>query len=64
MAYLGSIPLRYAPFGRGTGPVWLDNVQCHSNESLLVNCGHRGLGVISSYCGHSYDAGVQCVGII
>ena len=56
---LGSIPVA---FGGGSGPIWLDNVQCRGNESSVINCFHRGLGVTASYCTHSYDAGVQCIG--
>ena len=57
---IGSVPLTLG--GGGSGPIWLDNVQCHGNESSIINCSHRGLGVTASYCSHSYDAGVQCVG--
>ena len=59
---VGSVPLRNAPFGHGMGPVWLDNLYCLGNESSLFNCSHRGLGIISTYCDHSDDVGVQCVG--
>ena len=59
MTDLGSIPLT---FGGGSGPIWLDKVQCHGNETSVVNCSHRGLGVTASYCSHSNDAGVQCIG--
>ena len=60
--HVGSIPLRNAPFGRGVGPIWLDNLYCLGNESSLLNCSHRGLSVIATYCDHSDDVGVQCVG--
>uniref|UniRef100_A0A674MFA2 SRCR domain-containing protein n=1 Tax=Takifugu rubripes TaxID=31033 RepID=A0A674MFA2_TAKRU len=39
-------------YGQGTGPIWLDNVQC------LAQCRHRGFGVHN--CGHHEDAGVVC----
>ena len=60
--FVGSVPIRYARFGRGVGPIWLDNVHCLGNESLIFNCSHRGLGITSTYCDHSDDVGVQCVG--
>ena len=47
-----------AAFGRGSGPIWYDDVRCSGREANLTQCGHRGLGV--SYCGHSQDAGVIC----
>ncbi|KAJ8300514.1 hypothetical protein KUTeg_022033 [Tegillarca granosa] len=47
-------------FGRGTGPIWLDNVNCRGNESSISQCGNRGWGV--SNCDHREDAGVICPG--
>ena len=47
-----------AHFGQGTGPIWLDNVQCTGSESRLVNCTNRGIGIHN--CKHHEDAGVAC----
>ena len=44
-----------APFGQGTGPVFLRNVGCTGTESSLLSCSHR-----SGSCSHFQDAGVVC----
>ncbi|KAF7659221.1 hypothetical protein LDENG_00001350 [Lucifuga dentata] len=49
-----------AHFGRGTGPIWLDNVECTGEEAALTQCPHAGLG--QNNCGHGEDAGVVCLG--
>uniref|UniRef100_A0A8C3A699 Soluble scavenger receptor cysteine-rich domain-containing protein SSC5D n=1 Tax=Cyclopterus lumpus TaxID=8103 RepID=A0A8C3A699_CYCLU len=49
-----------AHFGRGTGPIWLDNVECTGDESALTHCTHPGFG--ENNCGHSEDAGAVCLG--
>ncbi|XP_022807798.1 deleted in malignant brain tumors 1 protein-like [Stylophora pistillata] len=47
-----------AALGRGTGPIWLDNVQCVGNEASILQCNHRGWRVHD--CRHDKDAGVVC----
>lgn len=49
-----------AHFGRGGGPIWLDNVVCEGQESAITHCTHLGFG--ENNCGHSEDAGVICLG--
>lgn len=49
-----------AHFGRGSGPIWLDNVVCTGEESALTHCTHNGFGI--NNCGHGEDAGVICLG--
>ena len=44
----------------GTGPIVLDDLLCTGDESRLVDCPHRGLGVHN--CDHSKDVGVRCIG--
>ncbi|XP_054474281.1 scavenger receptor cysteine-rich type 1 protein M130-like [Anoplopoma fimbria] len=49
-----------AHFGRGTGPIWLDNVGCNGEESALTQCTHPGFG--QNNCGHGEDASAICLG--
>lgn len=49
-----------AKFGRGKGPVWLDNLRCIGNESRLQDCPHNSYAVQN--CNHGEDAGVYCTG--
>ncbi|KAI5625087.1 deleted in malignant brain tumors 1 protein-like, partial [Silurus asotus] len=46
-----------AHFGQGSGPIWLDNVQCSGSESDITRCRHNGFGTHN--CSHG-DAGVTC----
>ena len=52
---------RFGFFGRGIGPVFVEEVQCNGLEGSLLECGNTGLGL--STCDHYEDAGVICQGI-
>ena len=47
-----------AHFGRGSGGILLNNLDCDGDEESLFQCSHNGLNVHN--CGHSEDAGVTC----
>ena len=50
-----------AHFDTGSGPIFLDDVQCTSSSSQLLECPSR--PILSHNCLHSYDAGVGCEGV-
>ena len=45
----------------GTGRIFLDNVICSSNDSVLAQCGHNGVGITMN-CDHSKDVAIKCNG--
>ncbi|KAB0373508.1 hypothetical protein FD755_015167 [Muntiacus reevesi] len=47
-----------AHFGKGTGPIWLNEVFCFGKESSIEECRIRQWGV--RVCSHDEDAGVTC----
>ncbi|XP_031969076.1 antigen WC1.1-like [Corvus moneduloides] len=48
----------YAPFGQGTGRIWLQPFFCRGTEEALEKCPHIGWG--RHFCGHESDVGVTC----
>ena len=51
-------PVYDAGYGMGTGPIFLDDVDCSGDEERLIDCEHNGISVHN--CRHYQDAGVYC----
>ena len=51
-----------AHFGAGSGPIFLDDVQCTSSASQLLECYSK--PILSHNCLHAADAGVECEGVL
>ena len=61
-AFVGGIAYSSAHFGAGTGSIVLDDVQCTSSASQLLECSSR--PILTHNCQHSEDAGVGCEGTL
>ena len=48
-------------YGRGTRPIWLDDVWCQGDELDILTCRHRGIGVY--YCRSYRFATAECLGV-
>ena len=58
---LGSVAVKNARYGEGSGPILLDDVHCTGSEATLLDC-NRGAALFASNCEHREDAGVRCQG--
>lgn len=47
-------------FGKGTGPIWLDDIQCLGTEPDLFTCRHN--GITEHICEHGEYASAECLG--
>ena len=54
----GGIAHKSARFGQGSGPIWLEALDCNGNEKNIKEC-KKGTPTFS-HCSHSEDAGVTC----
>ena len=61
LSFAGGKAYSNARFGTGSGPIFLDDVQCSSSSNQLLECPTR--PILSHNCLHSADAGVGCEGV-
>lgn len=49
-------------FGKGSGPIFLKDVDCKGSESSIMHCDHDGWKShdVNESCDHSMDVGVLC----
>jgi len=60
MSYTGAVVLSSVS-DRGSGPIFLDQLDCNGTENILLECNaFTGRGL--STCDHSQDVGVLCRG--
>ena len=48
-------------FGIGTGPIYLNGLNCSGNETRITDCQGLNPGSLT-FCTHQHDAGVICSG--
>jgi len=56
---VGAVAYSDAYFGSGSGPYYLDDVQCRGSEVSLLSCRQAVIGVHNCRAGN--EAGVKCV---
>ena len=58
----GASSLSQAYFGPGTGPIWLDNLNCDGAELRIADCPLGNGNTIGTHnCNHNEDAGIRCI---
>jgi len=60
LSYVDGRAFRNAHFGAGSGPIFLDEVECTLSTRQLLEC--SSLPILFHNCHHSDDAGVACEG--
>ena len=57
--YQAVIPIYDGYYAPGTGPIWLDDVNCTGIENDITECSHSGWGYHD--CSHSEDVAIVCL---
>lgn len=57
-----AVPLANAYYGPGSGPIYVDDLDCIGNETNIGQCDRKPLTV--NDCEHNEDAGLMCLGKI
>lgn len=60
LGFATGIAKKQGNFGRGSGPIWLDNMDCTGKEERIQECKHNGFNIQN--CHHGEDSGVVCKG--
>ena len=62
--FTGAIALGGAFYGEGTGPIYLDDTECSSNHTNLLECfeSNDAANIGEHNCQHSEDVSVICAG--
>lgn len=54
-----AIPIVDNRFGKGYGPVFLNNLNCEGEENNILNCQNP---LLVHFCTHEDDVGIVCPG--
>ena len=57
----GSEVLSGLPFGSGSGPIFIERLDCQGNEIHLLDC--VDIDLRHSSCTHQDDVSIQCNGV-
>ena len=62
IVYLGALAFSGSRYGWGSGPAYMDHVQCSGSEDTLLECSRGShIGDVGSVCKtHAIDASVYC----
>lgn len=55
----GGRVIKGGTYGGGSGPIWLDDLECNGTEARIQDCVHKPWG--TNNCGHNEDAAVMCL---